>query len=90
MRFGCANVVKLSHIVSPVRICLSDRLEDNFPANLKIVEVIRSVAEQNRASLAQVARAWLLAQGEHIVPIPGVKRIASMEDSARAAELDLS
>ena len=63
--------------------------EDNFAANLKIVEVIRAVAERNGASPAQVALAWLLAQGEHVVPIPGVKRIATMEDSARAADLEL-
>ncbi len=64
--------------------------EENFPANLKIVEVIREVAERNDASLAQVALAWLLAQGDDIVPIPGVKRIATMADSAQAADLDLS
>lgn len=63
--------------------------EDNFSANLKIVDAIRLVAQRNGASLAQVALCWLLAQGEHVVPIPGVKRIATMEDSARAAELDL-
>jgi aryl-alcohol dehydrogenase-like predicted oxidoreductase len=63
--------------------------EDNFAANLNIVEVIRAVAERNGASPAQVALAWLLAQGEHVVPIPGVKRIATMEDSARAADLEL-
>ena len=64
--------------------------EDNFAANLSIVEVIRAVAERNGASPAQVALAWLLAQGEHVVPIPGVKRIATMEDSAGAAGLVLS
>ena len=63
--------------------------EENFAANLKIVEVIRAVAERNGPSPAQVALAWLLAQGENVVPIPGVKRIATMEDSAGAAELEL-
>lgn len=63
--------------------------KENFAANLKIVEVIRTVAERNGASSAQVALAWLLAQGEHVVPIPGVKRISTMEDSARTAELEL-
>ncbi|NTZ43833.1 aldo/keto reductase [Altererythrobacter sp. SALINAS58] len=64
--------------------------EENFEANLQIVEVIRTVASRNDASLAQVALAWLLAQGDQIVPIPGVKRVATMEDSAGAAELELS
>jgi len=63
--------------------------EENFAANLGIVEVIRSVAERNNASLSQVALAWLLAQGDHVVPIPGVKRIATMEDSAKATDLEL-
>lgn len=63
--------------------------EENFSANLAIVEVIRSVAQRSNASLAQVALAWLLAQGHEVVPIPGVKRIATMEDSAGAADLDL-
>jgi len=64
--------------------------EENFGANLKIVDSIRSVAERNGASLAQVALAWLIAQGPHIVPIPGVKRRATMEDSVKASELELS
>lgn len=62
---------------------------ENFAANLDLVEVIRAVAERNGASLAQVALAWLLAQGEQVVPIPGVKRIATLEDSAKAADLHL-
>jgi aryl-alcohol dehydrogenase-like predicted oxidoreductase len=64
--------------------------EENFGANLKIVDAIRAVAERNGASLAQVALAWLIAQGPHIVPIPGVKRRLTMEDSVAAADLQLS
>ena len=64
--------------------------EENFGANLKIVDAIRAVAERNAASLAQVALAWLIAQGPHVVPIPGVKRRATMEDSVQAADLQLS
>ena len=64
--------------------------EENFGANLEIVEVVRRVAERHGVSLARVALAWLLAQGEDIVPIPGVKRRATLEDSAGAVELELS
>jgi aryl-alcohol dehydrogenase-like predicted oxidoreductase len=64
--------------------------EENFGANLKLVEVVRSVAERRGVSPAQVALAWLLAQGERVVPIPGVKRRATLEDSAAAAELRLT
>jgi aryl-alcohol dehydrogenase-like predicted oxidoreductase len=63
--------------------------EENFGANLGIVEAIRAVAERHQVSLAQVALAWLLAQGNDIVPIPGVKRRQTLEDSAASVELGL-
>jgi len=64
--------------------------EENFGANLKIVDAIRAVAERHRVSLAQIALAWLLAQGDDIVPIPGVKRRATLEDSAAAVDVALT
>ncbi len=63
---------------------------ENLPANLRIVEAIGAVASRHDVSKAQVALAWLLAQGDDIVPIPGVKRIATLEDSAAAADLELT
>ena len=63
--------------------------EENFEANLRLVEVVKDVAGRRGASPAQVALAWLLAQGEDIVPIPGSKRRATLEDSAVAVELEL-
>jgi aryl-alcohol dehydrogenase-like predicted oxidoreductase len=62
---------------------------DNFAANLKVVDAVGEVAAKHAASNAQVALAWLLAQGDDIVPIPGFKRRATMEDSAKAADLVL-
>jgi aryl-alcohol dehydrogenase-like predicted oxidoreductase len=64
--------------------------EENFGANLKIVDAIRAVAERHGVSLARIALAWLLAQGDDIVPIPGVKRRATLEDSAAAVDIELS
>jgi aryl-alcohol dehydrogenase-like predicted oxidoreductase len=64
--------------------------EENFGANLKIVDAIRAVADRHKVSLAQVALAWLLAQGDDIVPIPGVKRRATLEDSAAAVDCALT
>jgi len=64
--------------------------EENFPANLKIVDAIRAVAERHDVSLARIALAWLLAQGEDLVPIPGVKRRATVEDSLEAVDVKLS
>jgi aryl-alcohol dehydrogenase-like predicted oxidoreductase len=64
--------------------------EENFAANMAIVDVVRGIAERHGASPAQVALAWLLAQGDDIVPIPGTKRRTTMEDSIAAADLTLT
>jgi aryl-alcohol dehydrogenase-like predicted oxidoreductase len=64
--------------------------EENFASNLKVVDAVRSVADAHGVSLAQVALAWLLAQGDDIVPIPGTKRRATMSDSVAAADLKLT
>jgi aryl-alcohol dehydrogenase-like predicted oxidoreductase len=63
---------------------------ENFDNNLKVVDAVRYVAKAHDVSLAQVALAWLLAQGDDIVPIPGTKRRATMADSVGAADLVLS
>ena len=62
---------------------------DNFAANLKVVDAIADVAAKHSVSNAQIALAWLLAQGDDIVPIPGFKRRVTMEDSAKAADVML-
>jgi aryl-alcohol dehydrogenase-like predicted oxidoreductase len=63
--------------------------DENFGANLKIVDAIGAVAARHGVSNAQIALAWLLAQGEDVVPIPGVKRRATLEDSAAAVDVRL-
>jgi aryl-alcohol dehydrogenase-like predicted oxidoreductase len=63
---------------------------DNLARNLAMVQVLKAVATAHGASAAQVALAWLLARGADIVPIPGSKRRATLEDSARAVTLELS
>lgn len=63
---------------------------DNFAENLKIVDVVRSVADAHGVTPAQIALAWLLAQGDDIVPIPGTKRRLTMEDSIAAADVTLT
>ncbi|MBF9070776.1 aldo/keto reductase [Streptacidiphilus fuscans] len=64
--------------------------EDAFDANQAIVETIRSVAAEKEVLPGQVALAWVHAQGDDIVPIPGTKRVAYLEQNAAAAELVLS
>ncbi|MEN9393395.1 MAG: hypothetical protein RLZZ104_1738 [Pseudomonadota bacterium] len=62
---------------------------ENFATNLQVVDRVGEVAAKHGASHAQVALAWLMAQGDDIVPIPGFKRRATMEDSAKSADLIL-
>ena len=63
---------------------------DAFSANLPILEGVRSIAQRLDATPAQVALAWLLAQGPQIVPIPSTKSISRLEENGAAAGLRLS
>ena len=58
-------------------------------ANATIVDGVRVIAERRRVTPAQVALAWVLAQGDHVVPIPGTKRRRWLEENAAAAALVL-
>jgi aryl-alcohol dehydrogenase-like predicted oxidoreductase len=58
--------------------------EANFEQNLRIVDEVRAVAGELGATPGQVALAWLLAQSDHIAPIPGTKRLARLEENAAA------
>ncbi len=64
--------------------------DEAMAANGAIVDAVRVVAERLDATPAQVALAWLLAQGEHVVPIPGTKKQHYLEQNAAAAELVLA
>jgi len=59
-------------------------------ANRAIVERVRAVAERLEATPAQVAIAWVLAQGDHVIPIPGTKRLRYLEENVAAAGLALA
>lgn len=63
---------------------------ENFEKNVALAERVRAVADERGATPGQLALAWLLAQGEDIVPIPGTKRRERLEENAKAAELKLS
>jgi len=64
--------------------------EENFEHNLQLAEEVKQVASDLGATPAQVALAWLLAQGDDIAPIPGTKRVARLEENAAADALTLS
>ena len=63
---------------------------ENFQRNLRIVDEVRAVAAQASATPAQVALAWLLAQGDYVAPIPGTKRVARVEENTAADGIQLS
>jgi aryl-alcohol dehydrogenase-like predicted oxidoreductase len=62
----------------------------NFEKNLRIVDEVRAVASEVDATPAQVALAWLLAQGDDIAPIPGTKRVARVEENIAADAIELT
>jgi aryl-alcohol dehydrogenase-like predicted oxidoreductase len=64
--------------------------DGNLEANLRAVAVIEEIAGRRGATAAQVALAWVLAQGSAIVALPGTKRAKYVEENAGALELDLS
>ena len=64
--------------------------QDALRANLAVVGRVRQVAERVGATPAQVALAWLLAQGRYVVPIPGTKTPKYLADNAGAANVELS
>ncbi|MDI1366013.1 MAG: aldo/keto reductase [bacterium] len=63
---------------------------DNYDRNLAILEVLANIANELAATPAQVALAWLLAQGDDVVPIPGTKRPTIVEENVRATTIQLS
>jgi aryl-alcohol dehydrogenase-like predicted oxidoreductase len=63
--------------------------EANMRQNQALVDVVKGVAARRNATPAQIALAWVLAQGNDIVPIPGTKRVKYLEDNAGAVDVRL-
>ncbi|MEU9330779.1 aldo/keto reductase [Streptomyces canus] len=65
-------------------------LPGNFEQNLRVADEVKAVADEAGATPAQVALAWLLAQGDDIAPIPGTKRVSHLEDNTAADGVELT
>ncbi|GKW02938.1 oxidoreductase [Pectobacterium carotovorum subsp. carotovorum] len=63
---------------------------ENFGKNLQLVEKINQLAQEKQVTPSQLALAWVLAQGEHIVPIPGTKRRRYLEENVTALDVTLT
>jgi aryl-alcohol dehydrogenase-like predicted oxidoreductase len=63
---------------------------DNFRRNLELVERVQEIAAEKGVGAAQLALSWVLRQGDDVVPIPGTKRVAYLEENVRATDVELS
>ena len=63
---------------------------ENFQSNLDLVHRVAEIAREKRCTPAQLALAWVLAQGEHIVPIPGTKRRKYLQENVGALDIGLT
>lgn len=63
---------------------------ENFQKNLDLVEAVKAIAADKGVTAAQLALAWVLAQGDDLIPIPGTRRIATLEQNVAATDLVLS
>jgi len=63
---------------------------ENFPAILKLVAEVESLATKHNCTPAQVCLAWLLAQGEEVIPIPGTRTIKYLDENTAAVDIQLT
>ena len=64
--------------------------EENLAENVRLVERLEEIATAKGVTAGQIALAWVMAQGDDVVPIPGTKRVAYLEQNAAATEVELS
>ena len=63
---------------------------ENFQKNLDLVEAVKAIAADRGVTAAQLALAWVLAQGDDLIPIPGTRRVATLEQNVAAMDLVLT
>ena len=89
--FLTGQIRKLSDLAADDWRHTSPRFQgENFQKNLDLVTKIEEIAEKRKVKASQLALAWVLAQGDDIVPIPGTKRRSYLEENVAAAEIKLT
>jgi aryl-alcohol dehydrogenase-like predicted oxidoreductase len=63
---------------------------ENFAKNLAVLDQVIAIAEAKGVTPSQLALAWVLAQGDDVVPIPGTRRIANLEENVAAVDIELT
>jgi len=63
---------------------------DHFPKNLRLLDGLAALAQEQGCTMGQLAMAWVLAQGSHIVALPGTTRLDHLEENAGASGIVLS
>ena len=63
---------------------------DNFAQNFKIVDAVKTIAKKKNATPAQLALAWVMAQGNDVVPIPGTRKVSRLEENIASLDISLS
>ena len=63
---------------------------ENFARNLELVDAVRTIAEEKDVTPAQLALAWVLEQGDDLVPIPGTRRVGNLEENLAAVDIRLT
>lgn len=64
--------------------------EENFPRNLELVDALRAIAARKGCTAGQLTLAWLMAQGEDVIPIPGTTRVANFDENIGALKVQIS
>jgi len=64
--------------------------KENFPKNLQLVDQLATIAKQKKCTTGQLVLAWILAQGEDFIVIPGTTKIKNLEENVQAAQVTLT
>ncbi|MEE8515515.1 MAG: aldo/keto reductase [Alphaproteobacteria bacterium] len=64
--------------------------DENISSNIQLLEALGAVAEDKGCTLSQLALAWILAQGDHFIPIPGTSSLNHLEENVAAADVELT
>ena len=73
-----------------VRLYMPRFSEENFPKNLEVVDRVAEIAKRKGCTAGQLALAWLLKQGENVIPIPGTRHVKYLEENIGALKVELT